>query len=626
MAGHSRGTLRPYLGLGLFSFFSASLFRDVAAHSYSSETNANSTSYDYVIVGGGLTGLVVANRLTEDPSKNVLVVEYGHIDNSSTTLTPYDADGLNTADMYNIISAPQPGLDNQSFPVWIGAAVGGGSLVNGMEFDRGAAADYDAWGSLGNAGWDWEGLFPYFKKSSTFTPPGPASFVEENGITWNLSAYGEGPLQASIAPYQYPELPTFWKAWRELGVPTPIEGADGHAIGAFWTASSLDAKTMTRSSARTAYYDPVASRPNLHLLTGHTVTEILFRNLTAYGVKMTNRADNTSSLAHATKEVILAAGAIHTPQLLQLSGIGPRDVLEAAGVKVRLDLPAVGVNFQDHPAAYLNWNLTKDNYFPNSVTQSVNATYNASAYVEYLENRTGPFTLAHGNSGCFLSLPELTNSSDSIISTLKSQNATAYLPSAYSRSSSILAGFKAQRALLASLYASTNSSVYEFPFSGSGRGTNALQKPVSRGTITLNASDPHAAPVVDYHALQNPVDAAIIVAMVRYTRRFFATAAMSVFAPVELTPGPAAQSDDQILAALRAGGVLQPSFANPCASCAMMPRDLGGCVSSRLEVYGTRNLRVVDASIIPLHVGAHLQETMYAVAEKAADLIKASSA
>ena len=207
------------------------------------------------------------------------------------------------------------------------------------------------------------------------------------------------------------------------------------------------------------------------------------------------------------------------------------------------------------------------------------------------------------------------------VSALSAQNASAYLPSAYA-DAGLLAGFKAQRTLLIQALSSNKSAVHEFPFNGGGRATAALQKPLSRGTITLDPKNPAGPPVVQYNTLMNPTDSSIFIAMLRYTRKYFSTSAMSKFGPVEATPGVQYQTDDEIITALKAG-VLQPSWAHPSGTCAMMPKNLGGCVGSDLLVYGVKNLSVVDASIMPLIVGAHLQETQYAIAEKAADLIKA---
>ncbi|KAI9698257.1 MAG: hypothetical protein M1820_007527 [Bogoriella megaspora] len=579
-----------------------------------------SDTYDYIIVGGGLTGLVVANRLTEDPDMTVLVVEYGYIDNSSTTLVPFFANGLNINDMFDIISAPIPDIANQTFPVWVGSVVGGGSLVNGMEYDRASAPEYDSWKALGNPGWGWSDLFPYFKKSTNFTAPLPA-VAEEYGYTWNSSSFGEGPIQVSYPPYQYPDLSSFWAGMRELNLTILQEGADGVATGVFWTQSSLDPKSETRSSSRTAYYDNITTRPNLNLITGHQARTITISNRTATAVTIINRMDNSTSSLRASKEVVMAAGSIHTPQILQLSGIGPKSVLEAASVDVLLDLPAVGANFQDHPVAYLDFNLTRET-FPNPNTLSENVTFNASAYQRYLADKSGPWTIAHGNSAAWLPLETLTpNNVSALITDLRQQNASAYLPPAY-RDKALMTGFLKQRDILSKQIEAGDTAVYELPFNGGGSVPNAIQKPLSRGTVYINASNPTGEPVVTFNTFQNPFDAAVLFASVNYTRTIFKTSALSELGPVELVPGTEAQDEQAVIAALTASGSLAPSFAHPSGTCAMMPKELGGCVGPDLLVYGMERLSVIDASIIPLIPAAHLQATMYAIAEKAADIIK----
>lgn len=371
-------------------------------------------------------------------------MEYGYIDNSTETLWPVNALGLNIADMFsNLNSTPQVHLADQSFPVWIRAVVGGGSIVNGMDYVRGSAADYDAWEQLGNEGWGWDSMLQYFRKSATFTP-NPPSVMAEYNYTFYPAAYGNGPLQASFPDYQYPEMPDFWKATQELGLPHQVEGALGK-IGTYWALESKDLVSQTRSSARTAYYDPIRTRPNLHLLTGHYVQKLELEGLTAKGVEVISRADNSSLLAFARREVILAAGAVHTPQILQLSGIGPEQVLQAAGIDVRLDVPAVGANFQDHPVMYLTWNLTKDTV-PNATSLTTDPAFNQTAYQEYITNRTGPYTMAHGNGANFLPLQTIAPTEyGSIASNLSSQNASSYLPTIYSNEEALLSGFLAQR-------------------------------------------------------------------------------------------------------------------------------------------------------------------------------------
>ncbi|KAF2473380.1 alcohol oxidase [Lindgomyces ingoldianus] len=588
------------------------------------DTEASSVKeqkYDYIIVGGGLTGLVVANRLSELRDRTVLVIENGYIDDSLTTKVPNLANSLNSADMYSITSAPDPNLGNATYPVQVGNVVGGGSVVNGMAFDRASAADYDAWEELGNPGWGWDSLLYYFKKSTTFTPP-LKSLAKEFGMTYDENYYGKtGPLQASYPPFDFPDTKTIWSSFRAEKITFPKEGGSGDGVGAYWIPTALDPKTMTRSHARTAYYDPVKTRSNLKLVTGQTVNEILFNGLTATGVQFVSRADKTVTKAYAKREVIMAAGGVFTPQLLQLSGLGPKSVLQAAGVKVKRDMPSIGANFQDHANVQMFYNL--DNMsFPNPLSLSTNATYNASAWQEYLTKKTGQYTIAHGNSLAFLSLPQLTTNYKTIVNQLKGQKTADFLPPIYSNKA-LLKGFEAQKSIITDMLSGNDAAAGEIPMSPFGLAISALQRPLSRGTIQLNPKDKYGNPVITFNTFQNPVDKAIIMAMIKFTRNHWARKELAGFAPLELVPGATAQTDDQIIKALVASGAILPTFAHPACTCAMMPEDKGGVVGSDLLVYGVDNLSVVDASILPLLPATHIQATMYAVAEKAADLIKA---
>ncbi|KAF4547877.1 GMC oxidoreductase-like protein 7 [Elsinoe fawcettii] len=588
-----------------------------------SEDQARGQTYDYVIAGGGLSGLVVANRLTENPRVKVLVIEFGGFDDSLTASVPYFANGLNFASMIPTTCAPDANLNNASFPVLIGGVVGGGTVVNGMAYNRGAAADYDAWEALGNQGWGFSSLLPYFRKSTTFNAPSPA-VAKEFGLTYDLKAYGNGPINPALTNFQFPDIKKFWKAWKDSGVPTPKEHGLGDAVGAFWMPSAIDVAAGRRSDARYEYYNPVANRTNLQLLTNSAVTEVLFQNgLTASGVSFTNRLTNSTARVYASREVILAAGAINTPKILQLSGIGPKAVLNAAKVAVKLDLPAVGSNFQDHPVAYLSFNLSNQ-AVPNSNTLTVDPAYNASAWAEYEAKKTGIYASGRGNGVAFLSLPQISSTefAESVSSRVGGQNARSFLPANYA-DRDLLAGFLEQRRILSEQYGQSDAAVSEYPFSGGGGFiAAAFQKPLSRGTITLNPADPQGQPVIQYNTIQNPLDAEMVLAVVRRAREYFKSPALASLSPVETLPGAQFQSDADLLGALK-GGVLNPSFAHPAGSCAMSPRRLGGCVDSSLKVYGTQKLSVIDTSIIPMIPAAHLQATQYAVAEKAADLIKA---
>lgn len=379
---------------------------------------------------------------------------------------------------------------------------------------------------------------------------------------------------------------------------------------------------MTRTSSLYAYYDRVSDRKNLKLLAKHQVTEIIFdKSLGATGVKALNRDNDHQVTFKASKEVILAAGAIFTPQILQLSGIGPKSVLAAAGVKTKLDLPAVGSNFQDHPVAYLSWNVTSTS-FPASGALLSNATFFEEARKLYAEELTGPLTKAQASYIGFLSLELISKNSKSILDDAEATSTSDFLPEVYS-DKSLLAGFKAQRDILIKSIRAGDVAVLELPISGGGLIPNAMQKPLSRGTVHLNATNPTGVPVVLHNALAHPFDRATIFEALQFTRRLVGSEAVSPLKPVELTPGAQYTERDETIARLVAGGGLSPTFSHPSCSCPMMPRELGGVVDSELLVYGTKRLSIVDASILPVIPAAHLQATMYSVAEKAADIIKA---
>jgi len=453
-------------------------------------------------------------------------------------------------------------------------------------------------------------------------PPSPGAAKEWN-MTWNPSVYDNGPVHITIPDFQYPDVAYFRNAWNsESGVDLQTDISAGSGPGIYWSPSTIDRRDETRASARKEYYDPVYSkRPNLHLLTGQTVIEILFQNLTASGVRMVSSANNCTSESFAKKEIILAAGAVKTPQLLQVSGIGPKDVLKSAGIEVKKDVPAVGANFQDNPIVSMMFNITSPS-FPNPNTISTNETYNATVWNEYSVNRTGPIAAGRNSFGAFLSFPQLSNSTASIAAKLTAQNASHFLPSIYNFEP-LLRGFEAQRKILARKLTSSSDPISFSSFRGIGLSPSALLSPLSRGTITLNQTNPWGEPVIQFNTLMNPIDTEVLLAIIKRQRAFWANPKLAPLGPIEIAPGTQYQTDAEILSVITKNGVLAPTFAHPSGTCAMIPEELGGCVSPELQVYGVKSLSIVDASILPLITGAGLQATMYAVAEKAADLIKA---
>jgi choline dehydrogenase len=264
---------------------------------------------------------------------------------------------------YNITSVPQTSLRNRTFPILIGKVVGGSSAVNAMMAIRGSKQDYDQWGAFfgKSSAWTWKGMLPYFKKAVHFTPPPPAlaSTIAHDAALWGNTS----GVHAAWPSFQYPATFAQVDTWRDMpGVDYRPDSGTG-LPGLYWYPTFMDPTTATRSYARTGHWEN-ARRHNYHLLTGSKVNKILLQGTKAYGVRFISAADGAGTTAsiRANKEVILAAGALHTPQIMQLSGLGPRQLLASANIPVTVDLPGVGQNFQDHLS--LSANFTCKYIFP----------------------------------------------------------------------------------------------------------------------------------------------------------------------------------------------------------------------------------------------------------------------
>lgn len=561
-------------------------------------------SYDYVIVGGGTSGLTVGDRLTADGKYTVLVIEHGFFDNSSAILTGGGGGGMSPVRMYNITSAASAGLNNRRFSVGLGHCVGGSSAVNGMVFLRGTAEEYDMWGALGNKAdttWNWKGLLPYFKKGIYFTPPSQ-QFSSQLNVTYDMDAWGQESTTKIYATYSESGngvTKVMYNAMAAMpGVEVPKDGAGGRN-GLFWFTTSADPKQRTRSYARTGHWDGI-NRPNYEIVTGSRVNKILFDGTTATGVQFVPKAGGSATTVKANKEVILAAGSVHTPQVLQLSGIGPKSLLSQASIPLLVDLPGVGANFQDH--SYIpNIGFSFGKQPPNT---GVNVPNNG---------------INNPNLGAFLGMPVVSpDNYQTIASRLDSQDPAAYLPSG--SDPTVVAGYAEQKKLFVNAMKSKGVTFLQ-QFVGTPGGSVQNLHPLSRGTVYIDPRNIQADPIVDYRAMSNPIDGDVMAEHIKFMRRYMNSAPLTQYQPRESSPGTGVNTDAALVN--WAKGQINPSVFHPIGTTAKMAREWGGVVDEDLFVYGTKKLSIIDGGIMPTTIGATTSMTVYAVAEKAADIIKA---
>ncbi|KAK4168119.1 oxygen-dependent choline dehydrogenase [Cladorrhinum sp. PSN259] len=595
------------------------------------------TSYDFVVVGGGTSGLTVADRLTEAlTGKNTLVIEYGDVQYAPGVFDPptnWITPSPDAPPTWSFVSLPNPEMGNSTAFVQAGQVLGGSSAVNGMFFDRGSHLDYDAWAEVSGSDWNWDGIYPYFKKSVTFTEPSSA-LAQRYNYTWDVSAYGgSGPIFSTYSSFQWADQGVLWNTWREMGIQPVEECASGDKEGICWVPSSQHPVTGRRSHAGLGHYADVQPRANYDLLVKHQVVRVVYPNGPNQGpplVEVRSLVDNQLFNVTVTGEVILSAGALHTPTVLQRSGIGPSSFLGGAGIPVVLDLPGVGSNLQDHSGPPVTWNYSQPyEYFPLPSEMANNATFKADATAAFNEPTAGgPYTMAGGNSAIYVSLPHVTSQYKNITKRIRSiatcnTTLTSYLPPDIRSDAAMIAGYKQQLLVLAELLENPEAPSLETPWATSepaGTAWSFLLHPLSRGTVRLNLTDNLAQPILDYRSGSNPVDFDIHLAQVRFLRGLLNTPTMQQHGATEIGPGAAVAADDEaLLDYVKKQSFL--SFMHPCCTAAMMPKPKGGVVGPDLKVHGAKGLRVVDMSVMPFLPSAHLSATAYAVAEKAADII-----
>ena len=530
--------------------------------------------YDYIIVGAGSAGSVLANRLSEDPANKVLLIEAGGSDRRFFIQMPigYGVTYHQKTVNWMYMTEPSPDADNKPSYWPRGKVMGGSSSINAMVYVRGNPKDFDEWSEAGNPGWSYKEVLPYFKKMESW----------QNGAD-NFRG-GDGPLKVSeVSKQLHPLCDNFLSAAQEIGMKLnpDMNGEKQEGVGNYQITTH---KGQRMSSSR-AYLWPIKYRSNLTVLKKALVTKVLIRDKKAYGVKYL-KSDKTHELL-ASREVILSAGSINSPQLLQLSGVGPKKILEQVSVPLVHDSPAVGENLQDHLGV---------SYFYKSKVPTLNDELRpvlGKIYqgLRYIFSRRGPLSLSVNQSGGFI------RTSDN----LKKPNIQLYFsPVSYSLES------PDKRAMMS-----------PDPFSAMLLGISNCS-PRSRGSVHLRSSDPSSPPIIKPNYLSNESDVKDLLEGVKILRKLVKTESFRPVIGEEFRPGPQCQTDEQMIQHIK--DTVWTVF-HPSSTCRMGPDPKSNVVDSNLKVYGIEGLRVADASIFPSLVCGNINAATIMVGEKASDLI-----
>jgi choline dehydrogenase len=533
----------------------------------STDTSADIREFDYVIVGAGSAGCVLANRLSADGKHSVLLLEAGPEDTNLWIHVPLGYGKLFKEKTVNWMyqTEPEPELGGRQVFQPRGKVLGGSSSINGLLYVRGQHEDYDRWRQRGNSGWGYDDVLPYFKKAEDQQRGGD----KYHGVG--------GPLTVCNLGHPDPLSAAFIDAAAETGLPvnSDFNGASQEGAGFFQTTT----KGGRRASTAMAYLRPAKSRGNLHVETSALAQRILFDGRRARAVEY--RQGGALRTASARKEILVCGGAYNSPQLLQLSGVGPAELLKQHGIELVLDAPGVGNDLQDHMQVRLVMRCPQRITLNDILNHPVRRIMAGARYAAF---RSGPLTIAAGTSGAFLKTDPRLASPDVQIH---------FLPFSTDKMGEKLHAFSGFSASVCQL------------------------RPESRGSLRIKSADPTEPPAIRINYLATETDRTAFVEGIKVLRKILAAPALKPFVTEEVEPGPKITSDEDILNFCRQRG---STVYHPTSTC-RMGNDPLAVVDQRLRVRGIEGLRVVDASIMPDLMSGNTNAPTIMIAEKASDMI-----